>query len=157
GCVGVRGLVERLKKERDWRGWICLVGEPTGMVPALGHKGKLALRATCRGSEAHSALAPLALNAIHLGCAFVDALRQEQPGLAADGAQDPDYPVPYSTVHAGVFNAGTELNIVPNRCTVDFEIRNVAEDDASSILDRIRARARSIVEDASSLSPHAAI
>jgi acetylornithine deacetylase len=157
GCVGVHGLVERLKKERDWRGWICLVGEPTGMVPALGHKGKLALRATCRGSEAHSALAPLALNAIHLGCAFVDALRAEQRSLAADGAQDPDYPVPYSTIHAGIFNAGTALNIVPNRCIVEFEIRNVAEDDANSILDRIRARARNIVDDASGLSPHAAI
>jgi acetylornithine deacetylase len=157
GCVGVRGLVKQLKKERDWRGWVCLVGEPTGLVPAVGHKGKLALRATCRGSEAHSALAPLALNAIHLGCAFVDALRDEQRSLVADGARDPDYPVPYSTIHAGIFNAGTALNVVPNRCIVEFEIRNVAEDDASSILDRIRARARNIVEDASSLSPHAAI
>ena len=45
---------------------MCIVGEPTGMAIATGHKGKTAIEATCIGSEAHSALAPQAVNAIHL-------------------------------------------------------------------------------------------
>ena len=41
---------------------------------AIGHKGKRALRACCTGREGHSALAPNALNALHLGAEFVTRL-----------------------------------------------------------------------------------
>ena len=34
---------------------------------------------------------------------------------------------------------GTALNIVPNLCEIDFEIRNIAEDDSRSILAGIEA------------------
>ncbi|TIS54435.1 MAG: M20/M25/M40 family metallo-hydrolase, partial [Mesorhizobium sp.] len=137
GCLGVRDLIEMLGAAPQ-RPLLCIVGEPTNMQVATGHKGKLAARAVCRGREGHSALAPLALNAIHLGCDFVRALRDEQERLAREGARDGDYDIPYTTVHVGKINAGVALNIVPNLCEVDFEIRNVAADDAAGILDRLR-------------------
>ncbi|HAM91609.1 MAG TPA: acetylornithine deacetylase, partial [Rhodobacteraceae bacterium] len=43
----------------------------TSLAVATGHKGKIALKARCIGREGHSALAPLALNALHLGCDFI--------------------------------------------------------------------------------------
>src|SRR5206468_664029 len=73
GCLGVRDLIEMLGAAPQ-RPLLCIVGEPTNMQVATGHKGKLAARAVCKGREGHSALAPLALNAIHLGCDFVRAL-----------------------------------------------------------------------------------
>ncbi|AGB45021.1 acetylornithine deacetylase ArgE [Mesorhizobium australicum WSM2073] len=156
GCLGVRDLIEMLRAAPQ-RPLLCIVGEPTNMQVATGHKGKLAARAVCRGREGHSALAPLALNAIHLGCDFVRALRDEQERLARDGARDGDYDIPYTTVHVGKINAGVALNIVPNLCHVDFEIRNIAADDAASILDRLRAAAVRIAEDAASIAAEAAI
>ncbi|WP_366014671.1 M20/M25/M40 family metallo-hydrolase [Mesorhizobium sp.] len=147
GCLGVRDLIEMLVAAPQ-RPLLCIVGEPTGMQVATGHKGKLAARAICRGREGHSALAPLALNAIHLGCDFVRALRDEQDRLARDGARDGDYDIPYTTVHVGKINAGIALNIVPNLCQVDFEIRNVAADDAIVILGRLRDAAARIAADA---------
>ncbi len=43
----------------------CIVGEPTGMRRATAHKGKLARRVRVRRRRpAHSALAPLGLNAV---------------------------------------------------------------------------------------------
>ncbi len=54
-------------------------------------------------------------------------------------------------------NAGVALNIVPNLCTLDFEIRNIAADDASAILERLRAEAKRIATAASSVAPEAAI
>ncbi len=127
------------------------------MQVATGHKGKLAARAICRGREGHSALAPLALNAIHLGCDFVSALRQEQDQLARDGVRDGDYDIPYTTVHVGKINAGVALNIVPNLCQLDFEIRNVAADNPDQILDGLRAAAARIAAAASTIAPEAAI
>ncbi|MGU3495725.1 acetylornithine deacetylase [Xanthobacteraceae bacterium A53D] len=144
GCVGVRSLIEQLEQS-PLRPRMCIVGEPTLMRIATGHKGKLAARATCCGVEGHSALAPKALNAIHLACDFVGVLRAQQDRLAADGARDDDYDVPYTTVHAGVISGGTALNIVPNRCTVDFEIRNIAQDDTGSILSRLMDEAAALV------------
>ncbi|RWC74339.1 acetylornithine deacetylase [Mesorhizobium sp. M8A.F.Ca.ET.208.01.1.1] len=156
GCLGVRDLIEMLSAAPQ-RPLLCIVGEPTNMQVATGHKGKLAARAICRGREGHSALAPLALNAIHLGCDFVRALRDEQERLARDGARDGDYDIPYTTVHVGKINAGVALNIVPNLCQVDFEIRNVAADNAAGILDRLRIAAARIAEDAASIAAEAAI
>jgi acetylornithine deacetylase len=156
GCLGVRDLIDMLEAAPQ-KPLLCIVGEPTSMQVATGHKGKLAARALCRGREGHSALAPLALNAIHLGCDFVRALRDEQDRLAREGARDGDYDIPYTTVHVGKINAGVALNIVPNLCQVDFEIRNVAADDAAVLLDRLRDAAARIAADARSIAAEAAI
>lgn len=144
GCVGVRSLIAHME-HAPVRPLMCIVGEPTSMRIATGHKGKLAARATCCGVEGHSALAPKALNAIHLACDFVAVLRQHQDRLASEGLRDADYEIPYTTLHAGLIKGGTALNIVPNHCTVDFEIRNIAGDDASQILNRLMDEAARLV------------
>lgn len=144
GCVGVRGLLDKLAT-RTPRPMACIVGEPTGMRIATGHKGKLALRACCVGHAAHSALAPTALNALHLGADFLGVLRREQDRLAESGKRDGAYDVPFSTIHAGRMSGGQALNIVPDRCDIDFEIRNVADDDPAAILARIFAGAEAIM------------
>lgn len=156
GCIGVRSLVDMLRTAPQ-RPLLCIVGEPTDMQVATGHKGKLAARAVCKGREGHSALAPLALNAIHLGCDFVAVLRREQDRLAREGARDGDYDIPYTTVHVGKITAGVALNIVPNLCQVDFEIRNVAADNPREILDGLRKEAARIATEASAIAPEAAI
>ncbi|MEO5758297.1 MAG: acetylornithine deacetylase [Mesorhizobium sp.] len=156
GCVGVRSLIEMLQGAPQ-RPLLCIIGEPTEMQVATGHKGKVAAHATCKGREGHSALAPLALNAIHLGCDFVSALRREQDRLEQHGERDGDYDIPYTTVHVGRMNAGVALNIVPNLCRIDFEIRNIAADNPVEILDRIRGDAARIAADASAIAPEAAI
>lgn len=138
GCIGVRALIERVIGS-SLRPRFCIVGEPTSMRLATGHKGKVAARATCCGVEAHSALAPRGLNAIHIACDFVGHLKETQSYLAEHGTRDDAYDVPYTTVHVGRIEGGTALNIVPNRCTLDFEIRNIAEDNANEILKRIEA------------------
>lgn len=156
GCVGVRSAIDRLAEtSADLRA--CIVGEPTSMRPATGHKGKIAARATCRGTEGHSALAPLHLNAVHLACNFVSRLRARQASLAAAGSQDRAYAVPYTTVHVGGIAGGVALNIVPASCTVDFEIRNLAEDDAGALLDAIAADGEAIAADERTRHPEAAV
>ncbi|MDN3713729.1 acetylornithine deacetylase [Paracoccus cavernae] len=143
GCMGVRRMIEALAA-RPERPALCIIGEPTGMKIATGHKGKTAYRACCHGVEGHSALAPNALNALHLGADFVAALTRRQDDLARNGARDPAYDIPFSTVHAGMMRGGTALNIVPNLCEIDFEIRNIVADDPARIMAAIHADARAI-------------
>lgn len=147
GCIGVRRLIETMRQS-PIRPRIAIVGEPTGLQVANGHKGKLAARAQCRGREGHSALAPLAMNAIHLATDFIQALRREQAEIASHGKRDQDYDIAYSTVHVGRIGGGTALNIVPQHCEVEFEIRHLAEDDPHQIMERLRAQATDIVAQA---------
>ncbi|MBO6775418.1 MAG: acetylornithine deacetylase [Marinibacterium sp.] len=136
GCVGVRSMIEMLA-DAPFVPRFCIVGEPTQLQVATGHKGKTAARITCTGREAHSALAPTALNAIHMAADMVGVIRSLQADLRNGPAQDDAYDVPYSTVHAGVIDGGVALNIVPNTATLLFEIRNLPEDDPQYLLDRL--------------------
>tara|TARA_B100000780_G_scaffold98338_1_gene68647 strand:- start:32 stop:1186 length:1155 start_codon:yes stop_codon:yes gene_type:complete len=156
GCQGVRSMID-LMHHAPLRPAMCIVGEPTNLAVATGHKGKLAIKARCIGREGHSALAPLALNALHLGCDLVAALRDIQADLKQNFAYDDDYDVPYTTVHTARITGGVALNIVPNLCEIDFEIRNIAEDDPAQILAMIKARADQIVAAAKPQADEAAI
>ncbi len=91
-------------------------------------------------------MAPRYLNAIHLACDFVQHLRRRQDELSEGGHRDYDYDVPYTTIHAGVIAGGAALNVVADMATVDFEIRNVAEDDADKILQRILEDAHDVAQ-----------
>jgi len=156
GCLGVASLIDMLAHAPHLPA-MCIVGEPTGMQVATGHKGKIALRATCTGREGHSALAPMALNALHLGADFLGAVRRLQDEVAESGLQDGDYDVPYTTLHVGKMQGGVQVNIVPNSCTLDFEIRNLAGDDPQALIDRLRVEADRITAPLKAAFPEAAI
>ena len=143
GCMGVRSLIDMLETA-PMRPRFCIVGEPTGMQVATGHKGKVALRATCIGREGHSALAPMALNALHLAVDFANAVRGLQGRVAAAGLRDGDYDVPYTTLHVGLLTGGVQVNIVPNRAVVDFEIRSLAAEDTAGLIEDLKAAAEGI-------------
>jgi acetylornithine deacetylase len=144
GCTGVRPMLGHLAARR-LRPAYCLIGEPTRLVPATGHKGKTALIATCRGRGGHSALAPRALNALYLATDLVAAIRRLQAEIAERGARDHDHPVPYTTLHVARIEGGGALNIVPHLAQVHFEIRNLGADDPEALIARLRAEAAAIV------------
>ncbi|MEE4691396.1 acetylornithine deacetylase [Pseudomonas alliivorans] len=156
GCVGVRRLLDVLHLA-PVRPFLCVVGEPTLMQFAVGHKGKSSYRTYCRGQEAHSSLAPRAVNAIHLASDFIAELRESQKQVEQQGVRDDGYDIPYSTVHIGRIDGGKALNIVPNLCTLEFEYRNLPGDDPDQFLEQLRERAEVLVREARQLSGVAAI
>ncbi|MFD0934708.1 acetylornithine deacetylase [Methylobacterium trifolii] len=133
GCRGVRPLIARMR-ERGVRPLGCFVGEPTEMGVVLGHKGKCAARLTFRGRACHSALAPRGVNAVEFAARFIDHVRLSAERLAREGARDPLYDVPHTTGLCSVVGGGTALNIVPDTCTVEFEYRAIAADDAGGLV-----------------------
>lgn len=144
GCVGVHSLIDMLAAAPT-RPLMCIVGEPTGMAVATGHKGKVALRADCSGREGHSALAPFAMNALHLAMDFGRAVRDMQAEIAETGLKDGDYDVPYTTLHVGMIHGGVQINIVPHKAEVGFEIRHLAGDDPAKLIERFEAEAARVV------------
>ena len=156
GCIGVQSMIDMLAKA-PFRPKFCIVGEPTGMKVATGHKGKTACRVKCTGREAHSALAPTALNAIHLACDMIAAIQDIQREISRTTTPDTDYDVPYSTLHVGTITGGVALNIVPNSAEFAFEIRNLSEDDPQDILDRLDRAAQDLLTPVRAQFPEANI
>lgn len=156
GCIGVRSMIEMLAAA-PFRPRFCIVGEPTLMSVATGHKGKTACHVACTGREAHSALAPTALNAIHLVCDMISFIRELQVTIENGSAHDDDYDIPYTTLHVAKIDGGIALNIVPNQASFRFEIRNLVDDDPEVLLDRIKSHAENLVEPLREKFPEAAI
>lgn len=156
GCRGVGSMIDAMAA------WpvaprLCIVGEPTSLEAAIGHKGKVALRVTCTGRAGHSSAAPLALNAIHLAMDFTGAVRDLQAEVAARGPFDSDYDVPYTTLHVGKISGGVQVNVVAHSCVIDMEIRSLAGDDPARRIAALEAAAEAIVAPLRRDFPEAAI
>jgi acetylornithine deacetylase len=145
GCVGARGIVERLA-ERPTKPLGCFVGEPTQMGIVIGHKGKRSVRVKVRGFTCHSSLAPQGVNAAEFAALLVTHIRGLADRLAVEGARDPMYDVPFSTPHVGVLRSGTALNIVPDEAEIVFEVRSIGADDPDALVEGIIAYARETLE-----------
>ncbi|NDL63345.1 acetylornithine deacetylase [Acerihabitans arboris] len=121
GCVGVRGLLDELSRDQA-RPTGCIIGEPTLMRVATAHKGKSAWRCQVQGQAAHSSQNHLGVNAIDYAAELVLFLRN-QGRLWRNGENDTRYDPPWSTVQVGTIHGGSAVNVVPDRCEFDFEIR----------------------------------
>lgn len=132
GCVGIERMKERLKPLLGCPE-LAIVGEPTDMQVAVGHKGKRSYTAKIAGQAGHSALAPKFVSALHLAVDYVAGLRSLQKELKQNWSRDDGYDIPYSTIHVGHMRSGTALNIVPDSAEVLFEFRHLSEDDPDSL------------------------
>lgn len=142
GCVGIQQMMPALQKLIG-KPRLVIVGEPTSMQVAIGHKGKTALRVICHGQAGHSALAPIFVNAIHVAARFVEEMQRLQDQLA-ESAKDDAYGIPYSTLHIGRITGGKALNIVPDRAELEMEFRHIAAHSAAGIRADIDAMAERV-------------
>jgi len=137
GCVGVHGLLDLIEK-KSIKPEFCIVGEPTSMEVVIGHKGKHAYSVKVEGLACHSGQAPFGVNAINYASkliAYIDKLNKEK---SINGPFDNDYEVPHTTFHTGLIKGGAILNIVPDLCEFEFEVRNLIKDDPLQLVKKIK-------------------
>ncbi|GCE82628.1 acetylornithine deacetylase [Komagataeibacter diospyri] len=146
GCVGVRSLLAFLR-EHAITAQGCIVGEPTGLQVAVAHKGKVAARIICHGRAAHSANPMLGCNAIQIAARMAQEVARIQVEMMDAPTQDPSFEVPFNTAQVGLINGGVALNIVPDRCELQFEMRLLPGQSADIWLKQLRERAAVVVAD----------
>jgi acetylornithine deacetylase len=144
GCVGVRPLIDHLAA-KPIRPRMAIIGEPTDMKVINAHKGKLSHTCRVRGFECHSSLAPTGVNAIDYAARLIGKLIEMAEDKAANGPFDHDYDVPHTTIHTGVIEGGTALNIVPRDCSFDFEFRNLPIDDPQALMKQVTDYAEQVL------------
>ena len=149
GCVGMKAMIEPLSSVMG-RPRVCIVGEPTDMQVAVGHKGKAAFRALCEGQAGHSAFAPHFVNALYVASDFVARLRGLQQWVKENGARDDHYAIPYSTLHVGKLTGGTALNLIPSTAELLFEYRHLAGDAVAAMESKLETAAAEVTQSHSS-------
>jgi len=136
GCFGVQHLIADLR-EASIAPRLCIVGEPTGMVPAVAHKGVYRWRCCVKGKPAHSSLTPSAVNAIEAGARLVSHIAAMGDAWR-DGPERYDgFDVPYTTASVGVMRGGVADNIVPEDCTFHYEFRNLPGTEVQTMQRRV--------------------
>lgn len=111
----------------------CIVGEPTGLVPVLAHKGKAALRLQASGRAGHSSRPDLGHNAIHALLPALEAAVAQASALT-HGPQDDRFAPPYSTLQIGTIRGGQAINIIPEAAEAAIEARAIAGVDPKAVL-----------------------
>ena len=145
GCFGVRELIADLR-EAGIRPLACIIGEPTGMVPAIAHKGVYRYRCCVRGKEAHSSLTPSSVNAIEMAARVIGRIRDMAEGFERDEPRYEGFDVPYSTASVGQFHGGIADNVVPRDAEFRYEFRDLPTAD-------VRAMQQAVLEQARALEP----
>lgn len=156
GCLGVRTLLADLLR-LPVRPAACVVGEPTSMRPATAHKGKLAVRLHVQGKACHSGMAPEGVNAIHAAARLATRVEEMAAAKARQGPFDQRFAVPHTTLQVGTIEGGAALNIVPEACRLDVEIRCVPGDDPGALIGELMAAASSLEAGMRATYPQAGI
>ncbi|HEV2317502.1 MAG TPA: M20 family metallopeptidase [Thermoplasmata archaeon] len=93
-----------------------VVGEPTGLRVAHAEKGVLDIAIETRGKAAHGAMP-------HLGENAISKMMRILRGLEGFKGRIAHPELGSVTMNIGTFNGGTRLNVVPNKCTAEVDIR----------------------------------
>ena len=143
GGFGARNLIADMR-ESGIQPLACIVGEPTGMIPALAHKGVQRWRCCVKGRAAHSSQTPQAVNAIEVGARVIGKLTDMAERWRDQGPRYEGFDVPYSTGTVGVITGGIADNIVPEDCRFIYEFRTLPGADVASMQAEVRAFAETL-------------
>ena len=134
---------------------ICLVGEPTGMIPAIAHKGVHRWRCCVRGKAAHSSLTPQAVNAIEAAARVVAHISGIAGELRDHEPRQAGFDVPYSTAAVCTIGGGIADNVVPEDCGFNYEFRDLPGADVPSLQGRVTAYAAGLEAEMKAVDPAA--
>lgn len=154
GCFGVRELIADMR-EAGVAPLACIVGEPTGMVPAIAHKGVYRYRCCVRGKEAHSSLTPQSVNAIEMAARVVGKVRDIGERLERDEPRYEGFDVPFSTTSVGQFHGGIADNVVPRDAEFNYELRDLPTADVAALQAEVIAHARALEPAMQKVAPDA--
>lgn len=110
GINGIRRVLPLLPKVD-----VAIVGEPTGMQPAIAEKGLMVLDVTCKGVSGHAARQE-GVNAIYEALDDLNWLRNYRFEKVSDLLGP-------TLMSVTVINAGTQHNVIPDKCTFTVDIR----------------------------------
>jgi acetylornithine deacetylase/succinyl-diaminopimelate desuccinylase-like protein len=144
GNDGARALAGQ-----GFRSDLTLVLEPTELSVVTAHKGVLWMEVVTHGVACHGSTPERGRNAIH---AMARLLRLIEEKIAPAIARHSHPKLGPSTVNVGTIAGGSKINIVPDRCRIELDLRVVPGVDPEKLRGEIEAEILALLPDAEVLT-----
>ena len=109
---------------------VALIGEPTGMQPAVAEKGLMVLDFTVHGKAGHAARNE-GVNALYRATELIEKLRSFRFDRVSDLLGEVKFTIT-------MINAGTQHNVIPDTCTFTADVRTNELYSNHEVYDMIR-------------------
>ena len=127
-CIGAKKLIEQGKISDAGA---MLVSEPTGLNLYVAEKGALWVRARAFGKTAHGSMPQHGKNAIITMSEFLTKLKK------IDFKAKPHPLLGKPTLAVGTINGGVAINVIPDMCEAEIDIRLLPGQDQSEVLSKL--------------------
>ena len=118
-----------------------IVGEPTSERAVQGHKGHLSLSIEVGGRGCHTGFPDRGVNAIERTIPVLEALRGLRASMVEERTSSSELfgETPFPVLTVAAIDAGSAINVMPDRCTLRVGVRLLPGQSATSFLPRIAA------------------
>ncbi len=156
GCQGARVMIAAMAKE-GVKPSAVVVGEPSMMQVVTGHKGGLRMKTTVRGHAVHSSRVDVGVPAVMIAGRLIDWHNQVMAENKARTAPGNGFEPPYTTLHVGVVNGGTAVNITAEHCMFTHEVRCIPGESFETYEQRYRAEVVALEAQMQAIAPETGI
>ena len=109
-----------------------IVSEPTNLQVTIGNRGLRWLEVSVKGRASHAGRPHIGANAIHAAARIINEL-----GNLQFKAHHPLFEIPHPSLSVTMIQAGTKINIIPERCTFSIDRRLMPGETSESVLREI--------------------
>jgi len=134
-CEETRGRGTLAETTKGIKADAAIIGEPTELVPMIGHKGGLGVEVTVFGKPAHASSPEEGINAISNMASVIQALDK----LAEDISKRRDPLIGKASLAITQINGGRATNVIPDQCVITIDRRLIPGETLKEALDEISA------------------
>ncbi|MFN3672256.1 MAG: acetylornithine deacetylase [Bosea sp. (in: a-proteobacteria)] len=156
GCQGVRGMIADMV-EAGFAPSAVIVGEPSMMQVVTGHKGGMRMRTSVRGHAVHSSRVHAGVPAVMIAAELIHWHNEVMAENKARTPADTGFEPPYTTLHVGVVQGGTAVNITAEHCSFTHEVRCIPGERDEDYEQRYRAKLAEVETRMKAIAPETGI
>jgi len=115
---------QQVARQKSIKPDYAIIGEPTGLVPVIMHKGHMSEGIRITGRSGHSSDPDKGLNAIEIMHLVLGELKKVQQQFK-DNYRNEHFEVPYPTLNFGAINGGDSPNRICGCCELHIDMRPI--------------------------------
>ena len=144
GCLGAPLVLADLKK-RNINFSACIIGEPTSMKAITAHKGYNEYITHFTGLSGHASNPESGVSAIEYAIRYSNKLIELRDELKKRNSKKTSFSPSYSTLQIGKISGGIGANVIPDQCSLEWEVRPINKDDGDFVSKNIDSFAKDIL------------
>lgn len=109
-----------------------IVSEPTNLQISIGNRGLRWLEVTVKGRASHAGRPHIGANALHAAARMISGLEKLRFQV-----RHPLFEIPNPSLSVTMIEAGTKINIIPERCSFSIDRRMLPGETSESVIHEI--------------------